>query len=65
MEDGGNEEPKHFNCSIYIDGFLAIRTMSFRFRKIEKNKIKLKLILQLVSVLYSDTNVSMITNTFM
>ena len=65
MEKGGNKEPKHFNCSIYIDSFLAIRTMPFRFRKIEKIKMKLKLLPQLASMLGYDTIVSMITDTYM
>ena len=56
---------KTSNYLIYIDNFLAIRMMSFRFRKIEKIKMKLKLLLQLASMLGYDTIVSMITDTYM
>ena len=56
---------KTSNYLIYIDNFLTIRMMSFRFRKIEKIKMKLKLLLQLASMLGYDTIVSMITDTYM
>lgn len=39
--------------------------MPFRFREIEKLKLNLKLLLQLVSILGYDTMVSMITDTYM